>query len=178
MEIYPVQLEPTHSGWYATLDNNKKSDSLSSHITCDYLIIGGGWTGLHAARRLGELSPDANIVLVDAGHIGNGSAGRCSGFAIDLAHNPKNKHFAEDKKANEDEFHVNSEGIAYMKNAVEELGIDCDWDPSGKYHAAATVRGKVCLDEMSIALTQLGKEHRWISAEAVSYTHLRAHETS
>ena len=167
MEIYPVQLEPTHSGWYATLDNNKKSDSLSSHITCDYLIIGGGWTGLHAARRLGELSPDANIVLVDAGHIGNGSAGRCSGFAIDLAHNPKNKHFAEDKKANEDEFHVNSEGIAYMKNAVEELGIDCDWDPSGKYHAAATARGKVCLDEMSIALTQLGKEHRWISAEEI-----------
>ena len=167
MKVYPVQLEPTHSGWYATLEKNNELDPLSSHITCDYLIIGGGWTGLHAARRLGELSPQANIVLVDAGHIGNGSAGRCSGFAIDLAHNPKNKNFTENKKENEDEFHLNSEGIAYMKNAVDELDIDCDWDPSGKYHAAATARGKTCLDEMSIALNELGKEHRWINAEEI-----------
>mgnify|MGYP001174789325 CR=1 FL=1 len=167
MEIYPVQLEPTHSGWYATLDKIRELDKLSSHIICDYLIIGGGWTGLHAARRLGQLSPLANIVLVDAGHIGNGSAGRCSGFAIDMAHNPKNKNFIESKKANEDELHVNSEGIAYMKNAVDELDIDCDWDPSGKYHAAATERGKACLDEMSIALNEIGKEYRWISAEEI-----------
>jgi glycine/D-amino acid oxidase-like deaminating enzyme len=167
MEVYPVQLEPTHSGWFATLSSNEKSKPLLSDITCDYLIVGGGWMGLHAARRLAELAPDAQIVLVDAGDIGNGAAGRCAGFAIDLAHNPRNKHFAEDTKGNEDEFHVNSEGIAYMQDAVEKLGIDCDWDPSGKYHAAATHRGKTCLDEMSTALNQLGKEHRWVSADEI-----------
>ena len=167
MEIYPVQLEPTHSGWFATLSNIEKSKPLASDITCDYLIVGGGWMGLHAARRLAELAPDAQIALVDAGDIGNGAAGRCAGFAIDLAHNPRNKHFAEDKKGNEDEFHVNSEGIAYMQDAVEKLGLDCDWDPSGKYHAAATERGKACLDEMSTALNQLGKEHRWVNADEI-----------
>ena len=167
MEIYPVQLEPTHSGWFATLSNIEKSKPLASDITCDYLIVGGGWMGLHAARRLAELAPDAQIALVDAGDIGNGAAGRCAGFAIDLAHNPRNKHFAEDKKGNEDEFHVNSEGIAYMQDAVEKLGIDCDWDPSGKYHAAATERGKACLDEMSMALNQLRKDHRWVSAHEI-----------
>lgn len=167
MEIYPVQLEPTHSGWFATLSNIEKSKPLASDITCDYLIVGGGWMGLHTARRLAELAPDAQIALVDAGDIGNGAAGRCAGFAIDLAHNPRNKHFAEDKKGNEDEFHVNSEGIAYMQDAVEKLGLDCDWDPSGKYHAAATKRGKACLDEMSTALNQLGKEHRWVNADEI-----------
>lgn len=167
MEVYPVQLEPTHSGWFATLSSIEKSKPLVSDITCDYLIIGGGWMGLHAARRLAELAPDAQIALVDAGDIGNGAAGRCAGFAIDLAHNPRNKHFAEDKKGNEDEFHVNSEGIAYMQDAVEKLGLDCDWDPSGKYHAAATERGKACLDEMSTALNQLGKEHRWVNADEI-----------
>ena len=45
--------------------------------------------GLHTARRLAELAPDAQIALVDAGDIGNGAAGRCAGFAIDLAHNPE-----------------------------------------------------------------------------------------
>ena len=26
MKVYPVQLEPTHSGWYATLEKNKEFD--------------------------------------------------------------------------------------------------------------------------------------------------------
>lgn len=85
---------------------------------------------MHCARRLGELAPDARIVRVDAGRIGgrigDGAAGRCAGFAIDLAHNPRNKHFAEDKKGNEEEFHVNVEGITYLRQAVEELGVGCD----------------------------------------------------
>lgn len=114
---------------------------LDADITCDYVVVGGGWMGLHAARRLGELAPEACVVLVDAGRIGDGAAGRCAGFAIDLAHNSRNKDFSEDKKGNEEEFNVNSEGITYLQSAVEELGVDCDWDPSGKYHAAATDRG-------------------------------------
>lgn len=111
------------------------------------------------------------MVLVDAGRIGDGAAGRCAGFAIDLAHNSRNKHFAEDKKGNEEEFHVNSEGIAYLQRAVEELGVDCDWDPSGKYHAAATDRGLRCLRclrETSQALTQIGKAHSRISKDEIT----------
>ena len=160
-------MEPTKSGWYAALGAQPAVRSLSEDITCDYLVIGGGWMGLHAARRLGELAPEARVALVDAGRIGDGAAGRCAGFAIDLAHNPRNKHFAEDHKGNEEELHVNSEGIAYMQSAVDELGVDCDWDPSGKYHAAATPRGDRCLAEMSEALTQIGKEHSWITKDEI-----------
>lgn len=167
MKIMPVHMEPTQSGWYAALEAKPAAQMLRSDITCDYLVVGGGWMGLHAARRLGELAPDVRIVLVDAGRIGDGAAGRCAGFAIDLAHNPRNKHFAEDHKGNEEEFHVNSEGIAYMQSAVDDLGVECDWDPSGKYHAAASPRGERCLAEMSDALTQIGKEHRWVSEEEI-----------
>ncbi len=123
--------------------------------------------GLHCARRLGELAADARVVLVDAARIGNGAAGRCAGFAIDLAHNPRNKHFAEDKKGNEQEFHINVEGINYMRNAVEELGVACDWDPSGKYHAAATDRGLACLSEMSTALKVMDKDHSWVEKDEI-----------
>ena len=119
MEIKPVHMEPTQSGWYAALGPRSEARSLQSDVACDFLVVGGGWMGLHCARRLGELAPDARIILVDAGRIGDGAAGRCAGFAIDLAHNPRNKHFAEDTRGNEEEFHVNSEGIAYMQSAVE-----------------------------------------------------------
>jgi len=163
MEIKQVHMEPTRSGWYAALGARPVAKRLDEDITCDYLVVGGGWMGLHAARRLGELAPDARVALVDAGRIGDGAAGRCAGFAIDLAHNPRNKHFAEDTRGNEEEFHVNSEGIAYMQNAVEDLGVECDWDASGKYHAAATPRGQQCLQDMSEALTKIGQEYRWVS---------------
>ena len=163
----PVHMEPTVSGWYAALGTKPAPRSLEFDLTCDYLVVGGGWMGLHCARRLGDLAPDARVVLVDAGRIGDGAAGRCAGFAIDLAHNPRNKHFAEDRKGNKEEFHVNSEGIAYMRSAIEELGVECDWDPSGKYHAAATDRGQRCLREMSAALTQIGKDHSWVGEDVI-----------
>lgn len=140
---------------------------MHSDVVCDYLVVGAGWMGLHCARRLGELVPDARVVLVDAGRVGNGAAGRCAGFAIDLAHNPRNKHFAEDHRGNEEELYVNSEGIAYLRTAVEELGVDCDWDASGKFHAAATSRGQKCLQEMGEALSQIGKDYRWVSKDEI-----------
>jgi hypothetical protein len=109
MKIMPVHKEPTRSGWYAALGARPASQKLTADIDCDFLVVGGGWMGLHCARRLGELAPQSSVVLVDAGRIGDGAAGRCAGFAIDLAHNPRNKHFAEDKKGNEEEFHINLE---------------------------------------------------------------------
>ncbi len=163
----PVSMEPTTSGWYAALGPRPMARQLDVDISCDYLVVGGGWMGLHCARRLGELAPDASVTLVDAGRIGNNAAGRCAGFAIDLAHNPRNKHFAEDKTGNEEEFHINVEGITYMHRAVEEMGVECDWDPSGKYHAAATARGQRCLKEMSEALNYIGKEHSWIDRDEI-----------
>jgi len=167
MEVKSVHMEPTPSGWYYSLGARPAARSLQTDIRCDFLVVGGGWMGLHCARRLGELAPQARITLVDAGRIGDGAAGRCAGFAIDLAHNPRNKHFAEDQRGNEEEFHVNSEGIAYMRSAVDDLSVDCDWDASGKYHAAATSRGQKCLQEMSEALTRIGKDHRWVSTDEI-----------
>jgi glycine/D-amino acid oxidase-like deaminating enzyme len=118
--------------------------------------------GLHAARRYAELRPQAKVILVDAGRIGNNASGRCMGFAIDLAHNPRKRDFVEDDQGNRDELHVNTEGIAYIKKAVEELGVDCDWDPQGKYHSAASQSGVEDLVEFSKALDRLGQKYSWV----------------
>ena len=40
------------------LDKNNK--------LCEWLIIGAGYTGLSAARKLGQLYPNQKILLVDA----------------------------------------------------------------------------------------------------------------
>lgn len=168
MEIAKINKEPSHSGWFAILDNIEPAKPLAQNINCDWLVVGGGWMGLHATRRLAELDPQANIVLVDAGRIGNNAAGRSAGFAIDLAHNPRKKNFAEDVDGNRAEKHINLEGINYMRQAVEELGVSCDWSAEGKYHASATERGVNGLRVFADALDSLGEKYEWIQRDQIS----------
>jgi glycine/D-amino acid oxidase-like deaminating enzyme len=131
-------------------------------MSCDCLVIGAGWMGLHAARRFAELQPDKKVVLVDAGRIGNNASGRCMGFAIDLAHNPRKQDFVEDIEGNREELQTNLEGIEYLRSAVEELGVECDWDPQGKYHSAATEHGVQDLVKFSQALDRMGQSYNWV----------------
>lgn len=165
--VEPPQPEPTDSGWYATSGPALPLTPQTGDIACDCLVIGAGWMGLHAARRYAELRPDAAVVLVDAGRIGNNASGRSMGFAIDLAHNPRKKNFAEDVKGSQEELSVNREGIAYIRSAVEEHGLDCDWDPQGKYHAAATDDGVAALKRFSAALDGFGQSYRWVETPEI-----------
>ena len=123
--------------------------------------------GLHAARRLGELEPDKPVVLVDAGRVGNNASGRCAGFAIDLAHNPRKHDFVEDLRGNQEELEANLEGIAYLRSAVEDLGVECDWQPDGKYHSAATEHGRADLRAFASALDHMRQPHRWVSKDEI-----------
>ena len=43
---------PGATGWKEILPKRKVNPKLSDHINADYLIIGGGFAGLSAARRL------------------------------------------------------------------------------------------------------------------------------
>ena len=52
-------------GWINDLDQRQNLNILNSKINCEWLIIGAGYTGLSAARKLGQLYPDHNITIVD-----------------------------------------------------------------------------------------------------------------
>ncbi|MCA9772984.1 MAG: FAD-dependent oxidoreductase, partial [Myxococcales bacterium] len=49
-------------------------------------IIGAGFAGLAAARRLAQLRPQDTVVILEARAVAEGPAGRNSGFMIDLPH--------------------------------------------------------------------------------------------
>ena len=61
--------------------------ALDADVTADWLIIGAGFAGLSAARRLAQLRPGERIVVLDARELAQGPAGRNSGFMIDVPHN-------------------------------------------------------------------------------------------
>ena len=77
----PVSLLPRYdqqNGWLEILGPQPEPTVLTGDLVVDHVVIGAGYGGLAVARRLAELDPAAEIVLVEADRIGNNAAGRCS----------------------------------------------------------------------------------------------------
>ena len=78
---------PGPASWNRLLPPPAAAKRLEEAVSADWLIIGGGFAGLSAARRLAQIAGGKDrIVLLEAGRIGEGPAGRNSGFMIDLPH--------------------------------------------------------------------------------------------
>ena len=89
--------------WINDLNPRRNINSLLSNEECNWLIIGAGYTGLSAARKLGQLHPNQKIKLVDAQLAGEGASGRNSGYLVDTTLNDgftSNKELENYKKKN------------------------------------------------------------------------------
>jgi len=157
-----------NNGWLETLPAVPAAPAAAGAITVDYAVIGAGFAGLAAARRLGELAPERSIALIEAGRIGNNAAGRCSGFAIDQAHNIRAKNFADALDHECAQIALNRSGQDYLRQAVHEQGIGCDWREEGKIHGAATAHGEDMLANYSRNLDLLDAPY-----EAMDATQMR-----
>src|SRR5690242_2824977 len=73
-------------GWTAGLPPLPAPRRLQGLQRADATVLGAGFTGLAAARRLASLRPDWRIAVVDAQRVGGGASGRNSGFVVDLPH--------------------------------------------------------------------------------------------
>jgi Glycine/D-amino acid oxidases (deaminating) len=107
-----------------------------------YMVIGAGYTGLAVARRLAELRPEDLVLILDATTAGEGSAGRNSGFLIDLPHNTRMSGHHSPLQIARKQISMFRSAIQWLAEIVEQNRIDCGWDVAGKFHAAATPDGE------------------------------------
>jgi len=68
------------AAWNRILADQPEPEDLSTSTTADVAIVGAGFAGLSAARRLTEIDPGVRVVVLDACRIAESSAGRNSGF--------------------------------------------------------------------------------------------------
>lgn len=135
---------PVHRGpaaWNLILGPQPDPLPLEADRTADVVIIGGGFAGLSAARRLLQIDPALNVVLLEAGRLAESSAGRNSGFMIDLPHELTSDDYAG---AGDDRalIGLNRQAIDFGRQAVAEYGIKPDYfDECGKVNGAATAGG-------------------------------------
>ena len=122
--------------WINDLNPRQNIKSLSDNISTNWLIIGAGFTGLSAARKLGEIFPEEKIIIVDAQLAGDGASGRNSGYLVDTTLNDgftSNKELESYKKKAD----IYDLGINAVKNFIKEYQVDCDWNECGKFFASS-----------------------------------------
>ena len=69
--------------WINDLNLRSNVRILEKNDDCEWLIVGAGYTGLSAVRKLGQLYPNQKIILVDAQLAGEGASSRNSGYLVD-----------------------------------------------------------------------------------------------
>ena len=156
---------PGVSGWYAILPEPEPARVLEEDLTADWLVIGGGFAGLSAARRLQQLRKNERIVLLDSIRIGEGSSGRNSGFMIDLPHDISTDSYAGAVEGDIRQTQKNRYAISFAAEAAEEYGFSQEvFNPCGKINAAASEKGDQHNREYIEHLKAMGEESTWLAA--------------
>ena len=123
-------------GWINCLEPRKSFPKLVGHQLADWVVIGGGYTGLSFARRLAELKPDARIIVIDGCKIGEGASARNSGFAV--ANSSSGAAFDANKLEEYNRINrINHAGIDILRDTVNEKKIECQWRDIGKLNCGA-----------------------------------------
>ena len=150
--------------WINDLNPRLNYKTLSKDQECEWLIIGAGYTGLSAARKLSKLHPNKKIIIVDAQLAGEGASGRNSGYLVDTTLNDgftSNKEILNYKKKTD----IYQMGIDTVKKFIKEHQVDCDWNESGKYFASSKNKDKKILIKFINTLSELGFEYNLLNKD-------------
>lgn len=170
MSLYRATHLPLHrgpAGWNAILPIRPAGPVLEADRTADFTIIGGGFAGLAAARRLTQLAPGASIVVLEAGGIAEGASGRNSGFMIDLPHELTSEDYAgtgDDRAV----IALNRHAQGFAAEAVEAYGINRNFfDRAGKVNGAASEVAHAHNLSYAQHLQTLGEASEMLDAQAM-----------
>ena len=153
------------SGWQAILPQRTPEASLQQDIDSDYLIVGAGFAGLMAARRLRQLNPDARITILDATEVAAGPAGRNSGFMIDLPHALASGSYEGDRAEDLRKIAMNRAAIDYAEECAQTYGFESGaFARSGKVNAAGGAVGMRHNDDYAQHLQALKEPFDMIDA--------------
>lgn len=168
MTTFTARRTPVHKGpaaWSAILPGQPAPVPLPGDQTADVAIIGGGFAGLAAARRLRQIDPRVTVAVLEASRIAGGASGRNSGFMIDLPHELTSDDYAghgDDRGM----IALNRHAIAFARGAVEDYAIPRDFfDPAGKVNGAASDTADALNRSYAEHLTSLGEPSQRLDAQ-------------
>lgn len=165
MKVSRLPVDTGETGWNAILPPQGAAKVLSEDVSADFLVIGAGFAGLAAARRLAQLNEGARIIVLEASRVAHGPAGRNTGFMIDLPHHLTSEGYGGRLEEDRREAAANRAGIAFAARMAGEFGLSREaFDPCGKVNAAASDRGHAHNVDYARHLEAMGEAHRMLDA--------------
>ncbi len=146
-------------GWLNQLPKRINIKILNKDLISDYLIVGAGYTGLSAARKLSEIDSSKKIIIIDAQLAGEGASSRNSGYLVDTT---LNDGFTSNKDLQNynNKVKIYDLGIKAVRRYVKEYQVDCDWNDSGKYFASSKLEDKNRANSFANLLTNLNFKNK------------------
>ena len=157
------------AAWRELLKPEPAGPPLEGNHTADFVIVGAGFAGLSAARRLKQLQPAARVMVLDALAIAEGTAGRNSGFMIDLPHDLASDDYAgQGTQSDQLLTQLNRQAIGFALDAVAEYKIDPAFaDPCGKVNGAASAAGHAHNESYAAHLRSLSETSEILDAQGM-----------
>ncbi|MEM6636765.1 MAG: FAD-binding oxidoreductase [Pseudomonadota bacterium] len=166
MKVARLPVDPGPSGWNLLLDDPAPATPLDGNQTADWLVIGAGFAGLAAARRLSQNCPGDRIAILDAVRVGDGPAGRNSGFMIDLPHDLTSDDYGGALDHDITQTEDNRMAIEFAGAMAREFGLPKEaFARTGKVNAAATEQGDRHNRTYAAHLGRMGEACRHLDAD-------------
>ncbi len=157
------------SGWTGILPNRSPHPALESDREADYCVVGAGFAGLAAARRLLQLDPKASVVILEASQVGSGPAGRNSGFMIDLPHVLSSSSYAGETHTDQRDIKLNRRAIDFVHDMVSKFNLpEESFRAEGKMNGAASQKGLRANQEYAEHLNNLGEPCELLDKQAMA----------
>ena len=154
------------NGWNNILPPRTPSSPLTESVSTDWLVVGAGFAGLAAARRLAENRPSDHIILLEAQVLAGAASGRNAGFAIDLPHG---RQLQDELSVMPRHTRLGRGGMDYLQAQVDAHHIECNWSPRGQYHGAVSGHGFTSeIEPFAKVLEQLGEPYRLLDRQQLA----------
>lgn len=154
--------------WQTTCQPTRFAALNEDHET-DYLIIGGGYTGLSAALELSE-KQSGRVTLIDSHSMGYGCAGRNAGFVLSgsgrlgplaLA----SKFGSATAGAIQNEY---NNAVTQLLHYIAKYDITCDLTPGPYYKLAHTTKqARLQTDSLARLASQFGSQATALDVQAL-----------
>jgi len=170
MKVKRLPRDPGPAAWNALLPPPPPVRRLQERQTADWLVIGAGWAGLAAGRRLLQRRADDRIVLLESSRVGEGPAGRNSGFMIDLPHDLASDGYQGAAESDRQQIRLNRAAIAFAAEAADDLGMPEEaLAQIGKVNAAASAKGDTHLGAYARHLQALDEPFERLDATSMRH---------
>jgi glycine/D-amino acid oxidase-like deaminating enzyme len=153
--------------WLDTLDAPATAARQTGELSADLVIVGGGFTGLWTALLARQRTPNATIVVLEAGTCGAAASGRSGGFcAPSISHGVSNAFKRWPGEAVE-LIRLGRQNLDELQADIQRLSLDVEFERHGKLNVATTAWQVEALRTMQNNYQRASIDCSWLEGESL-----------